>query len=342
MVRAIRIFVTGASALREEYVAFARELGHRLMKDTGFVLVTGSLASKAGSTLQTVDKVVAEAAFEALGRSRESAQSRIITILPDNDKPGLSRFEMGAVVRVSYAGIRTRRYSMVLTSDAIIAVSGDKATKEVVELAYIAGKPLLPVPATGGTAREVWDRYEAELIHRLHLDTRQVEALKDAQDFSRAVSACLAAVTHILRPRCFIAMPFSSHPMANTFETMRAVAEELGFQVIRVDQESFVGNIVEAIWDAIRHSDVVIADLTGHRPNIYYEMGISHALAKPTLLTLFSRDGNIPDDVPFDIKAQRIVAYGTTQSLQTQLRELLPNATRTLHSRGVSRRLLCS
>jgi hypothetical protein len=218
---------------------------------------------------------------------------------------------------------------MVLTSDAIIAVSGGEATKEIVELAYVAGKPLIPVPATGGTAREVWDRYEGDLVTRLHLDIQQVQALKSVHDLPRAVAVCVEAVRHVVRPRCFIAMPFSSHPMPNTFETMRAVAEELGFQVIRVDQEQFVGNIVEAIWNAIRHSDVVIADLTGHRPNIYYEMGISHALAKPTLLTLFSRYGNIPDDVPFDIKAHRVVAYGTTQSLYTQLRELLPNVTHT-------------
>ena len=122
-------------------------------------------------------------------------------------------------------------------------------------------------------------------------------------------------------------MPFKTHPLPNTFGTIRRVGEALGFQVIRVDQENFVGNIVEAIWDAIRNSDIVVADLTGHKPNVYYEMGISHALGKPTLLTVFDRDGNVPADIPFDIKIQRVVPYESTESLEVQLRELLPTAT---------------
>jgi hypothetical protein len=183
------------------------------------------------------------------------------------------------------------------------------------------------LPGTGGAARECWSLYESELIGRLDLAPDELAALKDGTAPSRLVAACLAVLRRSLRPRCFIAMPFASHPLANAFETMRAVAEEHGYQVIRVDQESFTGNIVEAIWDSIRHCDLVIADLTGHKPNVY-ETGISHALGKQTLLTVFSRDGNVPDDIPFDIKAQRVVPYGTIGSLRGQLRDLLPTVAR--------------
>jgi hypothetical protein len=83
----------------------------------------------------------------------------------------------------------------------------------------------------------------------------------------------------------------------------------------------------------LRHSDIVVADLTGNNPNVYYEMGISHALGKPTVLTVFSRDGSVPAEIPFDVRIQRVVPYGTTQSLQAQLRELLPAATPLLKKR---------
>lgn len=328
MLRAIRVLVTGASELAEEYLGFAQELGQQLMKETPFVLVTGGLAAKKGSSRTALDKVVAESAFNALGRSVEAAQSRIITILPESDHPKLERFEIGSVVRMSYCDSRTRRYSMVLTSDAIVAVNGANATREILDLAYVAGKPMIALSATGGTALDIWRKYETDLVRRLRLDAADVLGLSDAGNPSRVASTCLGVLARVLRPRCFLAMPFSGHPLALTFETIRAVAEDLGFQVIRIDQESFVGNIVEAIWDAIRHSDVVIADLTNHKPNVYYEMGISHALGKPTLLTVFSRDGNVPEDIPFDVKIQRIIPYGTTQSLQIQLRELLPTSMR--------------
>lgn len=326
MLRAVKVFVTGSSDLPEEYVGFARELGRRLMTDTGLVLVTGGLSSKIDGRGPALDEVIAYAAFEALGKSSQSAQSRIVTILPETDSASLKRFSLGSVVRVSYAGPRTRRYSMVLTSDAVVAVNGAKSTTEVIDLAYVAGKPLIPIPATGGSALESWNRYELELTQRLRLNQEDILALKDASSGSKAIATCLNILSRVLRPRCFVAMPFSAHPLANAFETIRSIAEEQGYQAIRVDQESFTGNIIEAIWESIRHSDVVIADLTGHNPNVYYEMGISHAFSKPTLLLIFSRDGSIPTNIPFDLRVQRIIPYGTTQSLRAQLNENLPKA----------------
>jgi hypothetical protein len=53
-------------------------------------------------------------------------------------------------------------------------------------------------------------------------------------------------------------------------------------------------------------------------------MGIAHALNKPTVLIVYSRTGNVPDDIPFDVKVQRILPYGTTQTLRTHLINALP------------------
>jgi len=88
--------------------------------------------------------------------------------------------------------------------------------------------------------------------------------------------------------------------------------------------EKFSGDIIEAIWDSIRHCDLSIVHLTGHRPNVYYEMGIAHAPSKPTLLVVYSADGTVPDNIPFDIRVQRILPYGTTQSLRAHLKAQLP------------------
>lgn len=319
MVGPVRILVTGASELPQEHLDFARELGRLLMVKTGFVLVTGGLRSKGGTQQPALDGIVVDAAFDAIDKSVEAARSRIETIVPERDRSGLVRVSTGTLIQVSQSNPRMRRHSMVLRSDAVIAVNGGKTTREVIDLAYIAHKPLLPLPTTGGAARDAWEEYRGEILRRLNLNDVEASALENPATVSGAVSVCLDAIIRVLRSRCFVAMRFDNHPVPTAFDTIRSAAEEAGYRVIRVDQEVFAGNIVEEIWDSIRHSDVVIADLTGHSPNVYYELGISHALNKPTLLLLHSPEGNVPSNIPFDISVQRILPYAEEVSLRSQL-----------------------
>jgi hypothetical protein len=59
------------------------------------------------------------------------------------------------------------------------------------------------------------------------------------------------------------------------------------------------GDIVDQVWNGIRGSDVVVADATGCNPNVFYEIGIAHALGKEVII--MSQDL----DVPFDIRGGR-------------------------------------
>lgn len=325
MAQATKVFVTGSSELPDNQIEFALELGERLMKETSAILVTGGLASRGEGKRPAVDSFVAEAARRALASDAE-AMARIITMLPEpgRDHDGLERIQIGCVVHVSYAGPRTRRYSMVLSSDAVVAIGGGDATREVLDLAYVAGKPLIPVPSTKGSALECWNNYNQDLLARLKPTKEELEGLLDQEHSTNGVTACLKILQRILRPRCFVAMPFLDHELPNTYETIEAVLLEHGYQAVRMDREKFSGNIVEEIWDSIRHCDLAIVDLTRHKPNVYYEMGIAHALNKPTLIMIHSSNGMVPDDIPFDIRVQRILPYGSTQSLRAHLKAQLP------------------
>ena len=79
------------------------------------------------------------------------------------------------------------------------------------------------------------------------------------------------------------------------------MVENKGYITVRVDQKSFTGSIVEAIWDEIRASEIIVSDITDFNPNVFYELGIAHAFGKTTILTLFNKFGKIPDNIPFDI-----------------------------------------
>jgi nucleoside 2-deoxyribosyltransferase len=64
------------------------------------------------------------------------------------------------------------------------------------------------------------------------------------------------------------------------------------------------GSITDQIWHGIRRSDVVVVDVTNDNPNVFYELGLAHALGKEVIV--ISQDVT---KVPFDIKTSRLLSY---------------------------------
>ena len=64
-------------------------------------------------------------------------------------------------------------------------------------------------------------------------------------------------------------------------------------------------DILEDIWQSINAADFVIADITGRNPNVLYELGIAHTLAKPVLI--LSKEAA---DIPIDLATRRVILYG--------------------------------
>ncbi len=62
--------------------------------------------------------------------------------------------------------------------------------------------------------------------------------------------------------------------------------------------------IMEDIQDAISTSQIIIADLTGANANVFYEIGMAHAMEKPVLLLTQSTEY-----VPFDLRHRRLLIY---------------------------------
>ena len=67
---------------------------------------------------------------------------------------------------------------------------------------------------------------------------------------------------------------------------------------VRADQIAEPGQITTQIIEHLLRDDLVITDLTGHNPNVFYELSLRHAIAKPVV-----QMGGIP--LPFDIHASR-------------------------------------
>jgi hypothetical protein len=80
--------------------------------------------------------------------------------------------------------------------------------------------------------------------------------------------------------------------------------KEAGFEPLRADGLFTAGAVMDQIWAQIRKAKVLLADLTGKNPNVFYELGLAHALGKPVVFVA----GDI-EDVPFDVRHLRVVVY---------------------------------
>jgi nucleoside 2-deoxyribosyltransferase len=67
------------------------------------------------------------------------------------------------------------------------------------------------------------------------------------------------------------------------------------------------GKIIDQIWRGIQSARVLVAELTTKNPNVFYELGLAHALRKPVILVSSNQD-----DVPFDLRHIRVILYDQT------------------------------
>jgi hypothetical protein len=107
---------------------------------------------------------------------------------------------------------------------------------------------------------------------------------------------------------CFVMQPFAP-PYGGYYETMFEPAiERSGLRSIRADAEIFgTGKVMDQVWRGIKSADVLVAELTTKNANVYYELGIAHALGKPVVLIASNES-----DVPFDLRHIRVIYYDMT------------------------------
>jgi hypothetical protein len=104
---------------------------------------------------------------------------------------------------------------------------------------------------------------------------------------------------------CFVMMPFAE-PLGGYYEKLyKPAIEKAGFVPVRADAEIFgTGKIIDQVWSGINSARVLVAELTQRNANVFYELGLAHALEKPVVL-VSSNEG----DVPFDLQHIRVIYY---------------------------------
>jgi hypothetical protein len=106
-------------------------------------------------------------------------------------------------------------------------------------------------------------------------------------------------------PTCFLVMPFGQPDSDRVHAVLRQACEQAGLRPLRGDDLFTPTDILDDIWRGITAAHCVIADISGRNPNVLYELGIAHTLAKPVLIVSRSAD-----DIPIDLATRRVIVYG--------------------------------
>ena len=120
-------------------------------------------------------------------------------------------------------------------------------------------------------------------------------------------------------PKAFIVMQYTEEYNELFNEVIKPVCEEHGFEAIRADDLYTQNQVVQDIIYSIRESAVVIADITPDNPNVYYEVGFSHGINKPTILLC----DTTRERLPFDLSGFRTIFYKNKIAGKSKIEETL-------------------
>jgi len=124
-----------------------------------------------------------------------------------------------------------------------------------------------------------------------------------------------------------VMMPFRSE-FDEVWNVIQDAAHAQGMRCKRVsdiwDQDAIIDDIASLLWRA----HIVVIDLTGKNPNVFYEAGVSHTLGRNSILITQNRD-----DVPFDLRHLKTPDYTTDALGLDKLKRTLSDRIQTLRLR---------
>ena len=122
--------------------------------------------------------------------------------------------------------------------------------------------------------------------------------------------------------RCFVIMPFAPE-FDGVYELIESVLESYeNVECTRADQLAVSRPIMEDVRNEIARADIVIVDLTGRNPNVYYEAGMAAAWGKAWIVIAQANQ-----DLTFDVEQVRFILYanriGAAEQFEDRLRRAI-------------------
>jgi nucleoside 2-deoxyribosyltransferase len=116
--------------------------------------------------------------------------------------------------------------------------------------------------------------------------------------------------------RGFVAMWFDASMDAAWEQGVKPALEKTGFIPVRIDAKEHNNKICDEIVAEIRKSGLLIADFTGHRNGVYFEVGLAMGLGIPVVWTC--RAGDI-EKAHFDTRQYNHIVWENPEDLKEKL-----------------------
>lgn len=135
--------------------------------------------------------------------------------------------------------------------------------------------------------------------------------------------------------KCFVVMPFGEKqdPDGKQIDFddiyrffLKKTVEDMSIECIRCDEIEESGSIHQKMFEHIYQDDIVVVDITTSNANVYYELGIRHALAKGVTV-LIRRKGTV---IPFNIQGLQVIEYdqdrfSSIEQAKARIRDVIGN-----------------
>ena len=106
--------------------------------------------------------------------------------------------------------------------------------------------------------------------------------------------------------KCFIVMAFRTTYEQSLKKLLKKAATGAGFDAQRGDEVLTHNDVLSNIWRSIVESDAIIAVLKCDNSNLFYELGLAHAIGKPVIVMA---NKNELEKMPTNVKNLIMLTY---------------------------------